>query len=112
MAQVLKSCSSDIIPPSSDLLSWNDTYLSKHKDSTPHIQATLRVRQLLDPKSKAKNQIDLIRSLDLPGIGIKEAESGLGLLKEWKSESDVREKYLAAARKRWSQATVFKAAKV
>ena len=112
MAQVLKSCSSGIIPPSLDLLSWNDTYLSNRKDSIPHIQAALRVRQLLDPKSKAKNEIDLVRSLDLPAIDIKEAEGGLDLLKEWKSDSDVREKYLAAASKRWPQATVFKAAKV
>jgi hypothetical protein len=66
---------------------------------------------LLDPTSKAKNEIDLIRSLDLPGINLKEAEGGLDLLKDWKSESDVREKYLAAASKRWPQATVFKRAK-
>jgi len=108
MEQVLKSCATDIVPPSSDLSSWNDSYLSKHKDSAPHMQAVLRVRQLLDPTSKAENEIDLLRTLDLQNIGIKEAEGGLDLLKEWKTESDVREKYLAAAIKRWPQATVFK----
>ena len=72
------------------------------------MQAVLCVRQLLDPTSKTENEIDLLRSLDLQDIGIKEAEGGLDLLKEWKAERDVREKYLAAAIKRWPQATVFK----
>ena len=67
---------------------------------------------MLDPKSKAKNEVDLVSFLNLPGMDIKEAKHGLDLLKEWKSDSDVREKYLAAASKRWPQATVFKAAKV
>ena len=111
LAQVLKSCSSSIIPTSSDLSSWNDSYLSKHKDSASHIQATLRVRQLLDTTSKSKNEVDLFHSLNLPDINIKEAEFGLDLLKEWKSESDVMEKYLAEASKKWPQATVFKRAK-
>lgn len=112
MGQVLKSCSSNIVPPSSDLSSWNDSYLSKHKDSALHILAALRVRQLLDPTSSAKNEIDLLRSLDLPSINIKEAEGGLDLLKEWNSKSDIKEKYLAAASKRWPQATVFKRAQI
>jgi len=106
VAAVLKANSS-IVPASDDFTSFNDNFLSKHSSSASHVQSALRVRHLLNPASKAQNEKDLLKALELPRIKMDQAEAGLKLLREWKSEASVKDRYLEAARSKWPRATVF-----
>ena len=65
------------------------------------------MRQFLDPDSGEQNQQDVIRTLALEGIGLEDAVEGLELLREWKAKDQYQDDYLAAARKRWPEATAF-----
>ncbi|KAF2667579.1 NMDA receptor-regulated protein 1 [Microthyrium microscopicum] len=103
VAQVIKSCIS-IIPASSGLSEANESYLTKHKSSPQHIYSALRTRAFLDPSSKAQNEKELLTSLD--HASLEDAIDGLALLKRWGSKEDVKSKYVDAAMKKWSEATV------
>lgn len=70
--------------------------------------SALDVRHLLDPKSHAQNEKDVLATLELPGIELMDAEAGLALLRAWKSEISVQTSFVEAAGKRWTEATVFK----
>jgi peptide alpha-N-acetyltransferase len=103
--EVLKANLS-IVPATKDLKSFNEAYLSKHKDNARRTQAGLKARQLIDSSTKAQNEQKLVASVEKADL--KETVEGLGVLKEWKSEGSVREEYVKAARARWPEATVFK----
>lgn len=81
--------------------------MKKHTDSAPHLQSAYNVRFVLDKDSKSQNEADLNKTLDLADITIEQAEAGLALLDEWKSEQIVKDDYRAKAASRWSEATVF-----
>jgi hypothetical protein len=66
------------------------------------------VRFLLDNGSKAQNEEDLKKTLDLSDITAEQAAAGLALLGEWKSEDKVKDDYRAKAAERWNEASVFK----
>lgn len=68
------------------------------------------MRQLLDPKSQSENEKQLQETLELENIELEEAIEGLLLLDEWGSKVEVRKAYVDAARKRWSEASLFPAA--
>lgn len=97
-----------ILPASADLSAQNDELLQKNHDSAPHVQACLRVRQLLDPSTSEKNQQDVIRTLALEGSSLEDAVRGLELLEEWKAKDQYQDDYLAAAHERWPEASAFK----
>ena len=97
-----------IISATADLSKHNDEFLAKNHESAPHVQACLKVRQFLDPGSSEKNQQDVIRTLALEGSSLDDAVRGLELLKEWKAKDQYRNDFLAAARERWPEASVFK----
>jgi hypothetical protein len=63
---------------------------------------------MLDNSSKAQDEVDLLKTLDLEGITIQEAQTGLKLLEQWKSEQKVKDDYRANAAGKWSEASVFK----
>lgn len=96
-----------LIPTSTSLSDYNDSFLSKHSKSAPHVQAGLKVRQLLDSSSLPQNEKELLATLDFDTIELQDVKNGLSLLGEWKSGSEAREAYINAARKRWPEATVF-----
>lgn len=73
-----------------------------------HVQSAYNVRYLLDPSSKSENESDLTKTLDLPDVTFEQAEAGLALLSEWKSDEKVKDDYRAKASSRWTEATVFK----
>ena len=79
----------------------------KNNESAAHVQACLRVRQALDPKTSDDNQKDVIRTLALPSVSLEDAIQGLELLNEWKAQSQYRQDYIAAAHERWPEATAF-----
>lgn len=94
------------MPASSSPSAFNDTFISDHKDSAPHLQAALASRQLLDPKMQSQNEKDLHATLELPTLELADVEAGLDLLTQWNSDKDVRQNYVAGARKRFAEATV------
>ena len=91
-----------------DLPAHNASFLEKHSSSAPHILAGLRARQHLDPKTVEQNRKDLQETLGLDSAGLDDAVAGLELLKEWNSPSAAKDAYLAQARQRWPEATVFR----
>ncbi|KAF2856293.1 N-alpha-acetyltransferas-like protein 15 [Plenodomus tracheiphilus IPT5] len=95
-------------PTSADLKSYNDDFIKKHSNSVLHLYSGYHVRYILDSSSKAQNEEDLNKTLDLPESTIDQAVAGLALLNEWKSEQNVKDDYRAKAASRWSGATVFK----
>ncbi|KAK3114076.1 hypothetical protein LTR53_007970 [Teratosphaeriaceae sp. CCFEE 6253] len=89
----------------------NEAYFATHKDSASHVQAVVRARYALQPESseaKAKSAQDLQTTLGTDGTSIGDAEEGLRVLGQIGVEDKAREAYVAEARERWPEATVFK----
>ncbi len=105
--EVINAEFNDLLPASTDLAKHNDDFLQKHHTSAPHVQACLRVRQMLDPSSSEKNQQNLIRTLALEGSSLDDAVRGLELLEEWKAEQKYKNDYIVAAHERWPEASAF-----
>lgn len=105
-AAVMKEVTS-ILPASDSLAAFNDAFLTKHKDSISHVQSGLRVRAFLDPATKAQNEKDLIAALALQTATMKDAQGGLSILSEWKSDNAVRDAYVASCQKRWPESSIF-----
>jgi N-alpha-acetyltransferase 15/16, NatA auxiliary subunit len=97
----------DILSPTTPLQKLNDGFLSKHSDKPSHRRSGLKTRQLLDASSLANNEKDLLAILGLESADLNEAIEGLHVLDEWKSDQSVKDKYVAAAAKKWPEATAF-----
>jgi peptide alpha-N-acetyltransferase len=95
-------------PPDADLKAYNNDFLKKHSQSACHLQSGYNVRYILDNSSKSQNEQDLQKTLELSSITIEEAQAGLALLNQWKSEQKVKDDYRAKAAGRWNEATIFK----
>lgn len=87
---------------------YNNDFIQKHSKSAPHLQAAYSTRYFLNDSTKSENEADLTKTLDLPNITFEQAEQGLGLLDEWKSDEKAKDGYRSKAANRWSEATVFK----
>lgn len=90
-----------------NLKKWNEAFLEAHKTSIAHVQAGLKVRTMVDSTTKEKNEQQLLKTMELSSAQLKDAVNGFDLLHEWKSSSEVREKYKEAAHKRWTEASAF-----
>ncbi|KAF1364842.1 N-alpha-acetyltransferas-like protein 15 [Lizonia empirigonia] len=91
-----------------DLNAYNNDFIQNHSESAPHLQAAYSTRYFLNNSTKSENEADLTKMLDLPNITFEQAEQGLGLLDEWKSDEKAKDGYRSKAASRWSEATVFK----
>ena len=98
---------STIMPKDADLMKLNSDFLIKNGNSARHVQASLRARQVLDPKSAEENQKDLMRILALNDVSLEDAICGLDQLKEWKAQQRFQDDYVAAAQQRWSESSAF-----
>ncbi|KAI5282319.1 hypothetical protein KEM54_002847 [Ascosphaera aggregata] len=108
---LVKSQFASLLPPSPvDLSSWNEDYLQRHASSPAHLHAALQVREIVapSPNMKAKNEQQLIESVDLEVTRLEDAVRGLKLFDEWKSNNEAKEKYIKKASKRWEHASVFR----
>lgn len=88
----------------------NEAYLEQHKDSATHVHSVIRVRAALKVGAedmRANSVKDLLETLKLDGVTIRDAEEGLRVLEEIGAGKEAREGYVAAARDRWPEATVF-----
>jgi hypothetical protein len=91
-----------------DLKAYNDEFIKKHAESASHLQAAYSARYALDNTTKSQNETDLIKTLDLSNITSEQAQQGLALLGEWKSDEKVQDEYRNKASSKWSEASVFK----
>lgn len=107
VSEVLEPELSPLISSDADLQKLNSDFLAKNSDSAAHVQASLRVRQLLDPDTTDENQKDVIRTLAVPSVSLEDAIRGLDLLNDWGAETRYRDDYVAAAHGRWPEATAF-----
>ncbi|KAK0262867.1 hypothetical protein B0A54_09017 [Friedmanniomyces endolithicus] len=90
----------------------NEEYLAKHKASALHVQGVVRVRHALHPDGsgevKEKSAKDLQHTLDSGSTTLVQAEEGLLVLSEVvEADGKAKEAYVAKARERWPEATVF-----
>ena len=97
----------NILSASADLTKHNDDFMQEHRESTSHVQSCLKIRQLLDPSRKEKNQQDLIRTLALEGCDLEDALNGLELMRGWGPNSGYSKDYICAAHARWPEASAF-----
>lgn len=107
MSEIVTSEFETLLPKSQDLKEWNASFLEAHKTSTPHVQAALTARLLLDPESKSQCEQDLLSTLDLEDASISSAVAGLDLLNEWGSNQAAKAAYIEKAHNKWKEASAF-----
>lgn len=89
----------------------NEDYFAKHKSSAPHVHSVVRLRHILEQRMDNTNNTsvkDLVETLKLDHITMKQAIEGLEVLKEINAGSEGEEAYKKEARDRWPRATAFK----
>ncbi|KAK2755950.1 hypothetical protein FQN54_005746 [Arachnomyces sp. PD_36] len=96
-------------PKSSSLAEWNESFLTAHKTSAPHVHAAASVRRLINPDSQSQGEKDLLSTLELKDTSLADAVAGLQLLNDWSSSEDVKSQYIQTAHKRWPEASTFEA---
>ncbi|SMY20709.1 unnamed protein product [Zymoseptoria tritici ST99CH_1A5] len=89
----------------------NEDFLKKNKSSARHVFAAIKVRHMLQKGEssaavKESNLKDLLATLEQKETTLEEATEGLGVLQQ-SGLGEEREKYRAAAAKRWPEAKVF-----
>lgn len=92
----------------------NEEYLESHKDSPAHIQAVVRVRNLLNPgaeETKSKCKLNLESAVSMDVSSLQDAMNGLQLVDEVQAGPEARDSYLEAAQKRWPEATAFQSSR-
>lgn len=113
VAEVVSTTTKDLnIPSKTNSVEWNEAFRTSrnHNHSPRHVQAYLRVRQMMDGNSREKNEKDLIESLSLPNAQLDDAMAGLDILRdEWCNPSSAVKEYKEAAARRWKAASAFKA---
>ncbi|KAI1825975.1 tetratricopeptide [Xylaria intraflava] len=92
------------IDASTDLKSYNDTFLKEHKTSPHHVVSGVKIQKLLgeDQKSCEKALFDI---LTLGSADWEPAAEALGLLYQWRS-TEV-EAFQKAAHETWPEVTLF-----
>ncbi|PBP22556.1 tetratricopeptide [Diplocarpon rosae] len=94
-----------ILPSSVDLATYNDEYLSKHKQCARRTLSALKICKLLKPDSATATAKDVAATLQIPTITFEEAVEALHLLQSWKS-SEV-EAFKKSAAGKWPYASIF-----
>ena len=92
----------------------NEDYLESHKNSPPHIQSVVRVRNILAPgaeETKSKGKSDLESSVSLDTTSLQDAMEGLRLTDELQAGPEARDAYIQAAQKNFPEASVFQSSR-
>lgn len=97
-----------MLPKGTDLAQYNSRFLHDHNVSPAHVQASTCVRHFLEPKTFEENQKDILRTLALDSVTLKDAIRGLEILNAWKTNAVIHDDYISAAHERWPEATAFK----
>jgi N-alpha-acetyltransferase 15/16, NatA auxiliary subunit len=96
-----------ILPKSTNLEEWNNSYLASHKGSVDHVRAALSTRLLLTPAAKPDCEKEFVSTVDLESTTLESAILGLETLDEWKSDAAVKDAYKAKAHAKWKEASSF-----
>ena len=104
--EVLEADFASISQLDKDVDQYNNDFMAQNSESVPHLHAAAKVKFLLGGGSKSSIQ-DVLDSLKVESISLKDAQSGLRLLEEWKATSADTEKYRSLAREKWPEATAF-----
>ncbi|RSL86475.1 hypothetical protein CDV31_016401 [Fusarium ambrosium] len=72
------------IEPSTDLVAYNEEFLSANKSSPRHVLSAIKAQRLLG-QDKAKSEEAVSGILEIPDVGYSDAIEGLEVLKSWKS---------------------------
>ncbi|KAK4560436.1 hypothetical protein LTR86_005632 [Recurvomyces mirabilis] len=102
---------SQIADPGKSLETLNEEFLFAHWHSPKHVQAGVRLLELLHPElepAKEKATKHLIQTLGEKGTTIEDAVEGLRVLRELEGSKQGREEYLKKAKERWPEATVLR----
>lgn len=97
-----------ILPKSTNLGEWNNSYLTSHKNSVDHVRAALSTRLLITPDARPEIEKEFVSTIDLESTTLEKAILGLEILEdEWKSSAAVKEAYSEKAHKKWKEASSF-----
>lgn len=96
-----------ILPKTTNLNDWNDTYLRSHNESVDHVRAALSARLLIAPNEKAACEKDFVSTIDLSSTTLEKAISGLETLDEWKADATTKQAYNEKAHNKWKEASAF-----
>lgn len=108
VSQVINTELATILPEDTDLAAFNSEFLAQNSSSVKHVHSFLHARQYLDPGTQQQNQKDLLGTLDLEEISLRDACVGLEILNKWEVEPATRNEYKAIAHGRWPEASAFK----
>jgi N-alpha-acetyltransferase 15/16, NatA auxiliary subunit len=92
------------IPAFADLAKHNEEFRQRHKNSAPHVLATIRVQDSLGV-DRARLGKEVVGLLQIEGVGLREASDAQELLKSWKSGE--LEAFKKAAAQKWPEASLF-----
>lgn len=109
VSEVIKAELESVLPsPNTNLKTFNDDWLEKHKDSAEHVLAGLQARQHLHKASKDANQKEVIVLLGRDETSLTDAVMAVEVVKEWGGDVP---KVMEVASKRWPEASAFQEAK-
>ncbi|KAL6921637.1 hypothetical protein ACHAP8_011514 [Fusarium lateritium] len=91
----------NIVDPSTDLVKFNDEFLTVNKDSPRHVLSAVKVQKLLG-QDKTKSEEGVCSILDIPSATYEDAIEGLEVLKSWRSS---QESYKKAAQQKFPNVT-------
>jgi hypothetical protein len=99
-----------LLPSRSDsnLATYNNEFLEKHKSSPEHAQSALKVNKMLSKEMGESDWQQWIETLELGEIELEGAVKGLQDLEEMKAPKEVREAYKERARRRWKEASALR----
>ncbi|QSS60684.1 NMDA receptor-regulated gene 1 protein [Histoplasma capsulatum] len=107
ISKVINADFDPLLPKTQDLTKWNESFLSTHSSSAPHVHAALSVRQLLNPDSRSQGEELLLSTVNFKNTSLEDALAGLQLLDDWNSGQDAKMAYISQAQKRWAEASAF-----
>jgi hypothetical protein len=89
------------VDPSTDLVKFNDEFLTVNKDSPGHFLSAVKVQKLLG-QDKTKSEEGVCSILDIPSATYEDAIEGLEVLKSWRSPQEF---YKKAAQQKFPNVT-------
>ena len=96
-----------ILPKSTNLNEWNNTYLTSHKENVDHVRAALSARLLITPNEKAACEKEFVDTIDLASATLEKAISGLETLDEWRADAATKKAYKEKAHNKWRESSAF-----
>lgn len=92
----------------SDLVAFNDSYLTKHQNTPAELVGALRAKYFLDPKSTTEIETSMLQSItgELELFTLQDVCDGLTLLRDVKASDETVEQYKSTAKGRWENVDV------